>query len=632
MRTGTISWVAAKLIKPTGIPDEPGCYRFADEHGRVLYVGKARSLRSRIANYFQPLNLLHPRTALMLERAATVDWIVTANEVESLHLEYNLIKTHQPRYNIKYRDDKSYPYLAISGGAEVPKAFVSRAAPRKGVRRFGPYAHAYAIRETLDLLLKTFPVRTCRDGVYKRAERLGRACLLYDIGKCVGPCAGHATLDEHRAVVDGLIEFLDGDTDAVVERLRTDMQQASDSLEFERAARLRDQLQSVERVIEKQLAVNDRRESFDVVGIQSDDLEACICILMVRQGRLVGRGGAVVDKVEDADDATILAGYLRSHGLESDDVPREILVPVDPADAAALAEVLAEHRDGPVSFRIPQRGEKRALLEQATHNAAEAFTQHKLKRRTDFVARSRALDELREHLGLPDAPLRIECFDISNLGPDAKVASVVVFEDGAPKRSDYRRFKIRGVEGQDDFASMREVISRRFARAPEPDSGTGESPDRKPRFAYPPNLLVIDGGWGQLSAAREALEEQGVEVPAVGLMKRYEELALPGRSEPLVLPRGSDALYLLQHLRDEAHRFAVTYHRKLRGRSSTASALDEVPGIGTVRKKALLRRFGSVRRILAASEEELAEVVPAEVAGRIHGVLRGGQLPKEDRG
>jgi excinuclease ABC subunit C len=462
--------VAVRLSRPTGVPDEPGCYRFADEHGRVLYVGKARSLRSRLANYFQPPNLLHPRTLLMLERARVVDWIVTANEVESLHLEYNLIKTHQPRYNIKYRDDKSYPYLAITVGADVPKAFVSRASPRKGVKRFGPYAHAYAIRETLDLLLKTFPVRTCRDGVYKRAERLGRACLLYDIGKCVGPCAGHATFEEHRTVVDGLIEFLDGDTDAVVARLRSEMAEASEALEYERAARLRDQLRSVERVIEKQLAVSDRGESFDVVGIQSDDLEACICILMIRQGRLVGRGGAVVDKVEDADDAEILAGYLRSHGLESDDVPREILVPTEPADAEALAAVLAKHRDGPVSFRVPQRGEKVSLLEQATQNAGEAFTQHKLKRRTGFAARSRALDELRDHLGLKDAPLRIECYDISNLGPDAKVASMVVFEDGAPKRSDYRRFKIRAVEGQDDFASMNEVIARRFARSPEDET------------------------------------------------------------------------------------------------------------------------------------------------------------------
>lgn len=617
--------MAVTLKKPPGIPDEPGCYRFADEHGRVLYVGKAKSLRSRLANYFQPPSLLHPRTLSMLERAHALDWIVTANEVESLHLEYNLIKTHQPRYNIKYRDDKSYPFLAITVGSPVPKAFVSRAAPRKGVRRFGPYAHAYAIRETLDLLLKTFPMRTCRDGVYQRAERLGRACLLYDIGKCVGPCAGHATLAEHRAVVEGLISFLEGETDSVIARLRTEMQEASAGTEYERAARLRDQLHSVERVIEKQLAVSDRNEHFDVVGIVSDDLEACICILMIRGGRLVGRGGAVVDKVEDAQDAAILAGYLRAHGLESDDLPREVLVPIKPDDAVPLAEALAIHRGGPVSFRVPQRGEKRALLEQAVQNAREAFTQHQLKRRADFAARSRALDEIRDHLGLTEAPLRIECFDISNLGADEKVASMVVFEDGAPKRSDYRRFKIKGVEGQDDFASMREVIARRFSREDqiEPDPATQDPTRPKRRFAYPPNLLVIDGGWGQLSAAREALAEAGIEVPAVGLMKRYEEIAMPDRKEPLVLPRGSDGLYLLQHLRDEAHRFAIGYHRRLRGRKATASALDEVPGIGAVRKRALLRRFGSVRRILAANEEELAEVVPADVAGRIHAVLRG---------
>lgn len=613
--------MAVTVQKPKGIPDEPGCYRFADEHGRVLYVGKAKSLRSRLANYFQPPSLLHPRTLLMLERATVVDWIVTSNEVESLHLEYNLIKTHQPRYNIKYRDDKSYPFLALTTGDPVPKAFVSRAAARKGITRFGPYAHAYAIRETLDMLLKTFPVRTCRDGIYQRAERLGRACLLYDIGKCAGPCAGHATLEEHRGIVDGLISFLDGETEPVVTRLRTDMAQASSDLEFERAAKLRDQLQSVERVIEKQLAVSDRNEHFDVVGIVGDDLEACICILMVRGGRLVGRGGAVVDKVEDADDPTVLAGYLRAHGLETDDLPREILVPMVPADAVALAQVLAAHREGPVAFRVPQRGEKRTLLEQAEQNAREAFTQHKLKRRSDFGARARALEQLRSELGLTEAPLRIECFDISNLGATDKVASMVVFEDGMPKRSDYRRFKIKTVEGQDDFASMHEVIARRFARVSDTETEPVEGEKR--RFAYPPNLLVIDGGWGQLDAARTALAEAGVTVDAVGLMKRYEEVALPGRSEPLVLTRGSDALYLLQHLRDEAHRFAIGYHRTIRSKKTTASALDEVPGIGDVRKRALLRKFGSVRRILAASEEELAEVVPADVAGRIHAVLRG---------
>jgi excinuclease ABC subunit C len=567
----------------------------------------------------------------MLERAASVEWILVANEVESLHLEVNLIKTHEPRYNIRYRDDKSYPWLAITVGEDVPRALVSRSKRKSGVQRFGPYAHAYAIRETLDLLLKTFPIRTCRDGVYARAHRLGRACLLYDIGKCAGPCAGHVSQQEHREIVNGLIRFLDGETDPVVARLLTDMQQASDTLEFERAARLRDQLTSVQRVIETQRATIDRSESFDVVAVTSDDLEAAVCLLKVRTGRLVGRTGAIIDKVEDVSDEELLSGYLRSYGLEAEDLPNLIVVDRSPAEADLLSTALGDHRGGPVRFRVPERGEKRALLDQATQNAQEAFVQHKLRRRSDFAARSRALDELRDALDLPEAPLRIECFDISNLGSEAKVASMVVFEDGLPKRSDYRRFKIKSVEGQDDFASMRETIARRFSRQNEPDPEEDIDPAAPPkrRFAYEPNLLLIDGGWGQLNAARDSLTETKVDVPAVGLMKRYEELALPGRSDPLILPRGSDALYLLQHIRDEAHRFAITYHRNLRGRKTTRSALDDVPGIGDVRKKALLKRFGSVRRILAATEEEIAEVVPADVASRVLRVLRGEEEGKE---
>ena len=633
---GTIEpHVPITITKPQGIPDEPGCYLFKDRHGRVLYVGKARSLRQRLSNYFQPPSLLHPRTVAMLERASTVEWILVANDVESLHLEVNLIKTHEPRYNVKYRDDKSYPWLAITVGEDVPRALVSRSRKKPGVQRFGPYAHAYAIRETLDLLLKTFPIRTCRDGVYQRAHRLGRACLLYDIGKCAGPCAAHVTLEEHREIVGGLISFLDGETDPVVDRLLAEMQNASETLEYEKAARLRDQLTSVQRVIETQRATMDRSESFDVVSIVSDDLEAAVCLLKIRTGRLVGRTGAIIDKVEDLTDEELISGYLRSYGLESDGLPNLIVVDREPAESALLAAALTEHRDGPVRFRVPERGEKRALLEQATQNANEAFIQHKLRRRSDFAARSRALDELRDALGLAEAPLRIECFDISNLGASDKVASMVVFEDGVPKRSDYRRFKIRHVEGQDDFASMREVIARRFARSDEPEpepEPTDADAKPKRRFAYTPNLLLIDGGWGQLNAARDALAEAGVEIPAIGLMKRYEELALPDRSEALVLPRGTDALYLLQHIRDEAHRLAITYHRTVRGKKATRSALDEVPGVGEVRKKALLKRFGSVRRILAASEEQLAEVVPAEVAARIQRVLRGEEAGKEVQG
>lgn len=611
---------ALERPKPGSIPDAPGCYVFRDADGRAIYVGKARSLRARLGNYFT--TGLHPRTAMMIEHAASVEWIITQSEVASLHLEFTLIKEHAPRFNVKYRDDKSYPYLAITVGEEVPRATVMRGSRRPGVRQFGPYAQAYAIRETLDLLLRTFPVRTCSKGVFERARRAKRACLLYDIGKCAAPCVGTVSGDEHRAIVDGLIGFLDGAQDVVVRRLDVEMRAAAADEEFERAARLRDQLAAVQRVVEKQTVVFDSDDDLDVVGIEEDDIEAAFQIFIVRGGRLTGRTGAIIDKVEDLDTPALVTAFLRDRYL-TEDVPPLILVPTMPDEEAALTALLRERRGGRFAIKLPLRGSRRELLETATVNAKEAFLQHKLRRRSDFAARAAALTALQEELGLDEAPLRIECFDISNIGASDKVGSMVVFEDGLPKRQDYRKFKIKGVEGQDDFASMAEVIRRRFtaylAESREPIA------DGKPkRFAYAPNLVVIDGGWGQLDAARRVLDDLGLaHIVAVGLMKRFEEVAMPGSREPVRVTRGSDALYLLQHIRDEAHRVAISYHRTLRRKSTTASELDRVPGVGPARKRALLRTFGSVRRILAAPESEVAEVVPPDVARRVQAVLRG---------
>ena len=616
--------------KPSEIPDQPGVYLFKDRNGRVIYVGKALSLRSRVSSYFQDLGALMARTAAMVETAADVEWIVVANEVESLHLEYNLIKKHRPRFNVRYRDDKSYPYLAITMDEEYPRAMVLRGQKRKGVKYFGPFAHAYAIRETLDLLLRTFPLRTCSQGVFDRCRRINRPCLFYDIGKCAAPCVGHVTTEQHRGIAEDLISFLEGHFEPVLKRLDEDMNAASDSQEYERAARLRDQLASVRKAVERQVVVSDRNENFDVIALAEDELEAAIQVFFVRGGRLIGRKGFVVDKVEELDTARLLSTFIRDLYMGEEEIPREILVPQTPADDDVLKQWLAERREGKIEFRVPQRGEKRVLLETVEQNAKESFAQHKLKRRSDFAARAKQLNALQEALGLPDAPLRIECFDISNTGPTEVVGSMVVFEDGLPKRSDYRRFKVRGVEGQDDFASMAEVVRRRFQRyLLDRDA----APEKGRKFAYPPNLVVIDGGKGQLNAATSVLADLGVqEVSAVGLAKRFEEVYAPGRAEPIRIPRGSEALYLLQHIRDEAHRFAITYHRTLRDRRVRESALDRVPGIGEERKKALLKTFGSVRRILQASEDELATVVPAPVARRLQQVLRGLEPGRDSAG
>ncbi len=591
--------------EPGSIPDSPGSYQFRDAEGRVLYVGKAKSLRSRLSNYFAPADTLPPRTRQMVQSADSVEWIEVQNEVEAVFLEYNLIKRHRPRYNIRYKDDKSYPYLAVTLDEEWPRAMVLRGAKRKGVRYFGPYAHAYAIRETLDLLLRTFPIRTCTRAKFDRHHRLGRPCLYAHIEKCAAPCVGAVTDAEYERLTHDLIAFLDGDTAPVLDRLEKQMHEAADELEYERAARVRDQIVSVRKAIERQQMVASREEDFDVIGIAEDALEASVQVFFVRRGRVVGRKGLVVDKIEDLDRSALVAGLLEQlyAGALPEDVPREVLVPDPPDDVELNTEVLTRVRGGPVTIRVPQRGNKRELLATVTRNAHEAFAQHKLRRASDHNARARALTALQDALALPEAPLRIECFDISNLQGTEIVGSMVVLEDGLAKRSDYRRFKVRHQEGQDDFAAMEEVLTRRFRRyLDEREEGARAGK----RFAYPPNLLLIDGGKGQLGVAVRVLEELGLEDIAVAaLAKRFEEVYRPGFDDPIRIPRDSEALYLLQTARDEAHRFAITYHRQLRDRRATRSVLDGVPGLGATRRTRLLREFGSVKRLRALDEADL---------------------------
>jgi excinuclease ABC subunit C len=618
--------------RPEAIPDRPGVYLFRDRDGRVIYVGKAISLRKRTASYFQPMRNLHPRTAAMVEAAANLEWMLVSGEVEALQLEYNLIKQHRPRYNVRYRDDKSYPWLAVPLADEIPRPRVERGRKRKGTRYFGPYAHAYAIRETLDLLLRTFPMRTCSGGVFERQRRLGRPCILYDINKCSGPCVGHISPADHRRIVEDFVAFMEGRTRPTLQRLEAEMRQAAEQLNFELAARLRDQLASVRKAMERQQMVSSTPQDFDIAAFAEDDLEAAVQVFFVRRGRVVGRRGFVVDKVEALDTPALAASFVQQLYGGADEVPREVLLPVEPEGAAALREWLAGIRGGPVDFRVPRRGEKRALLETVAANAREAFTTHKLRRASDFDARARGLKELQETLDLPEAPLRIECYDISNLQGNQVVGSMVVFEDGLARKSEYRRFEIRSVEGQDDVASLNEVLTRRLARlASERAEPLTDDGGKRRKFAYPPNLIVVDGGRPQLAAALEAVRASATpDLPVVSLAKRMEEVYLPGSPDPVVIPRTSEALYLLQRVRDEAHRFAIGYHRKLRGRSMTRSVLDGIPGVGETRRRQLVRHFGSARKAAQASLEELEQVpglgpqLAKVVYDHLHGRANGG--------
>ncbi|MFF0258703.1 excinuclease ABC subunit UvrC [Streptomyces microflavus] len=662
---------------PGQIPDSPGVYKFRDEHRRVIYVGKAKNLRQRVANYFQDLANLHPRTRTMVTTAASVEWTVVSTEVEALQLEYTWIKEFDPRFNVKYRDDKSYPYLAVTLNEEFPRVQVMRGAKKKGVRYFGPYGHAWAIRETVDLMLRVFPVRTCSAGVFKNAARTGRPCLLGYIDKCSAPCVGRVTPEEHRELAEDFCDFMTGRTGTYIRRLEKDMTQAAEEMEYERAARLRDDAGALKRAMEKSAVVLADATDADLIAVAEDELEAALQIFHVRGGRVRGQRGWVTDKVEAVDTSGLVEHALQQlYGEERGDaVPKEVLVPALPEDTEAVSQWLAERRGSQVSLRIPQRGDKKDLMATVQRNAQQALGLHKTKRASDLTTRSRALEEIAEALGLDTAPLRIECYDISHLQGDDVVASMVVFEDGLARKSEYRRFQIKGFEGQDDVRSMHEVIGRRFKRYLQEKERTGEweepqvtapgatgpapatpgatdpaapgatdpaapgatgptpgvtgpvpapvltaaSPadeiepredDGRPkRFAYPPQLVVVDGGQPQVAAAKRALDELGIDDIAVcGLAKRLEEVWLPDDDDPVVLPRSSEGLYLLQRVRDEAHRFAITYQRAKRAKRIRSSPLDDVAGLGETRKQALIKHFGSVKKLRQATIEEICEV------------------------
>ncbi|MFE9471568.1 excinuclease ABC subunit UvrC [Streptomyces griseofuscus] len=734
--------------RPGEIPDTPGVYRFRDEHRRVIYVGKAKSLRQRLANYFQDLANLHPRTRTMVTTAASVEWTVVSTEVEALQLEYSWIKEYDPRFNVKYRDDKSYPYLAVTMNEEFPRVQVMRGHKKKGVRYFGPYGHAWAIRDTVDLLLRVFPVRTCSAGVFKNAARTGRPCLLGYIGKCSAPCVGRISPEDHRDLADEFCDFMAGRTGTYLRRLEKQMMEAAEDMEYERAARLRDDIGALKKAMEKSAVVLADATDADLIAVAEDELEAAVQIFHVRGGRVRGQRGWVTDKVEEITTSALVEHALQQlYGEETGDaVPKEVLVPALPEPVEPVQEWLTGRRGSHVSLRIPQRGDKKALMETVQRNAQQALALHKTKRASDLTTRSRALEEIADALDLDSAPLRIECYDISHLQGDDVVASMVVFEDGLQRKGEYRRFQIKGFAGQDDVRSMHEVITRRFKRylaekertgewadgeepgtdgeavrtddgaapaetgvtltdegaapvntgipltderpaptdpeampvdagtAPEdtlttplgtappltpvgtdpgapadtdpgapadtaslapatpetaprpapltttpdplddplatPLNGSLKDDDGRPRkFAYPPQLVVVDGGQPQVAAARRALDELGIDDIAVcGLAKRLEEVWLPGEDDPVVLPRTSEGLYLLQRIRDEAHRFAITYQRTKRAKRFRAGPLDDVPGLGETRKQALIKHFGSVKRLRSATIEQIQEV------------------------
>ncbi|MDA5143029.1 excinuclease ABC subunit UvrC [Streptomyces sp. AD681] len=664
--------------RPGEIPDSPGVYRFRDEHRRVIYVGKAKSLRQRLANYFQDLANLHPRTRTMVTTAASVEWTVVSTEVEALQLEYSWIKEYDPRFNVKYRDDKSYPYLAVTMNEEFPRVQVMRGQKKKGVRYFGPYGHAWAIRDTVDLLLRVFPVRTCSAGVFKNAARTGRPCLLGYIGKCSAPCVGRITPDDHWDLADEFCDFMAGRTGTYLRRLERQMAEAAEEMEYERAARLRDDIGALKKAMEKSAVVLADATDADLIAVAEDELEAAVQIFHVRGGRVRGQRGWVTDKVEEITTGALVEHALQQlYGEESGDaVPKEVLVPALPDPVEPVQQWLTERRGSGVSLRIPQRGDKKALMETVQRNAHQALVLHKTKRASDLTTRSRALEEIAEALDLDSAPLRIECYDISHLQGDDVVASMVVFEDGLARKSEYRRFQIKGFEGQDDVRSMHEVITRRFRRYLAEKEKTGEWADgedltdgdrpttgadttengadttengaaatengavptenraapthgpaladepaltdgpalkdddgRPKRFAYPPQLVVVDGGQPQVAAAQRALDDLGIDDIAVcGLAKRLEEVWLPREDDPVVLPRTSEGLYLLQRVRDEAHRFAITYQRAKRAKRFRSSPLDDVPGLGETRKQALIKHFGSVKKLRSATIDQICEV------------------------
>ncbi len=634
---------------PGSIPTGPGVYRFRDARGRVIYVGKAKNLRARLSSYFQDIGGLHQRTASMVTTAASVDWTVVATEVEALQLEYSWIKEFDPRFNVKYRDDKSYPWLAVTVGEEFPRVMVGRGAKRKGTRYFGPYSHAWAIRETMDLLLRVFPMRSCSNGVFKRSGQIGRPCLLGYIGKCAAPCVGNVSAEDHRAIVDDFCDFMAGNTKPFTKRIEREMYAASDAEDFERAARLRDDLGALHKALEKQTVVLTDGTDADVIALAEDPLEVAVQVFYVRGGRIRGQRAWVADRVDDGETADLVEGFLLQlyGGDATDSIPREVLVPALPPDPSTLELLLGDLRGSKVAIRVPQRGDKRVLQETVAQNAAQALALHKTKRASDLTTRNRALEEIQEALGLDEVPLRIECYDISNLQGTEVVASMVVFEDGLSRKSEYRRFVIKGVDGQNDVASMDEVITRRFRRlldeqARSTEVATDNGPmlvdpetGRPRKFAYAPGLVVVDGGPPQVAAAQKALDALGIDdIPVCGLAKRLEEVWLPGQEDPVIMARTSEGLYLLQRVRDEAHRFAITHHRSRRSKSMVESLLDDVPGLGEVRRRTLLKHFGSLKKLRAASVDELALVpgIGARTATAIKDAVEVQQRAKASRG
>ncbi|MCC3293457.1 excinuclease ABC subunit UvrC [Arthrobacter sp. zg-Y411] len=621
------------------IPTAPGVYRFRDEHGRIIYVGKAKNLRSRLNSYFANPSGLMPKTRAMVHTAAGVEWTVVGTELEALQLEYTWIKEFNPRFNIMFRDDKSYPYLAVTMGEKYPRAQVMRGDRRKDTRYFGPFYPAKAIRETLDTLLRVFPVRTCSSGVFKRAERTGRPCLLGYIDKCAAPCVGRISPEDHRQLAAELCDFMAGEGKRFISSLEKEMQAAVSELDYETAARLRDDISALRKVFERNNVVLSEDTDADIFALEEDELEASAQVFHVRGGRIRGQRGWVVEKVEDNDTADLVEHLIQQvygEANSTDRIPRQVLVPVLPPNTEELAEWLHGLRGARVDIRVPMRGDKKALMETVARNASDALRLHKSRRAGDITTRSAALQELQEALDLDAAPLRIECYDISHVSGTNVVASMVVAEDGLPKKSDYRKFSITGEAARDDTASMYDVISRRFRNylaenadpAADPDApqelpaerlddGATDvqpltdtlTPAPRTKFAYPPNLVVVDGGQPQVAAASKALADLGItDVQVVGLAKRLEEVWVPDSDFPVILPRASEALFLLQRIRDEAHRFAITFHRQKRGKSMTASLLDEVPGLGPAKRQALLKHFGSVKKLRAASEEELQQV------------------------
>jgi len=644
---------------PGSIPDAPGSYQFVDRDGRVIYVGKAKSLRQRLNSYFQDPGGLAPRTAQMVSQADHVEWMVVDSESEALLLEHNLIKEFQPRYNVRLKDDKSYPWLALTVRDEWPRPAVVRGRKRSGVRYFGPYPNVGAIRGTLDLLLRSFPVRTCSDTKFRRHERLGRPCLLYHIERCSGPCVGEVTHEEYDRLVADLISFLSGDTGPLERGIESAMHEAAQALEFERASVLRDKLDAVraaDAVRQMELA---SQEDLDLFGIAEDELEAAVQVFHVRSGKVVGRLAMFVDKVEDLTPGQLMERVLVDvYADPASGIPRQVLVPTMPEDADAVVAYLTEQRGGPVVLRVPLRGTKRDLLQTVEQNAKESFVRHRLQRTSDHNSRARALESLQSELGLPEAPLRIECYDMSHLQGTDYVGSMVVFEDGLPKKSDYRHFRVATVAGNDDYAAMEEVLTRRLTSlladdraAEDPGTGSVDGSDvpgagdgagdgdgdsagdggggagpvaaslPKRRFAYPPQLLLLDGGLGQLNVGVRVLERLGLteRIPIASLAKSFEEVYRPGRSEPYRLSRQSEGLYLLQRLRDEAHRFAISYHRTLRGKRMTLGALDGVSGLGPKRRERLIEQFGGLAELRKVSKEELLGVswLPAEVGASV---------------